>query len=135
MDELLIPNAAGCGGLLFSNRSPVDRTEPIDTYWVRVTGQNLDASANVYGGDTQTHPGCLFVKMARQWSGWSGELTWGSLEGELVLRCSHDGLGHVSIQIDLQSGPMPSDWRVTATVMTEAGQLEHIARRAELFFG
>jgi hypothetical protein len=30
---------------------------------------------------------------------------------------------------------MPDDWRVVATVMAEAGQLEDIARRAAVFFG
>jgi hypothetical protein len=47
----------------------------------------------------------------------------------------HDGLGHISIQVNLRSGHMPADWTVRATVMAEAGQLEDIARRAALFFG
>lgn len=135
MEELLIPNATGCGGLLFSERSPASRTDAIDTFFVRVTGQNLDAAAWVYAGYASSHPGGLFANLARHWSGWSGELTWGSLEGELTLRCSHDGLGHVTIRVDLRPSVMRSDWMVTVTVMTEAGQLEHIARRADLFFG
>jgi hypothetical protein len=80
-------------------------------------------------------PARLFAEMARPGSGWHGELVWESLEGELALRCSHDHLGHISIRIELRSGPMPDDWRVAATVMAEAGQLERIARDAAAFFG
>ena len=77
----------------------------------------------------------MFDHMARQWSGWAGELAWEALEGELGLRCSHDGLGHVAIRAILRSGHMTDDWQVEATVMTEAGQLERLARNALLFFG
>jgi len=77
----------------------------------------------------------MFADMARQWSGWSGELVWESLEGELSIRCSRDRVGHIFFRVELRSGPMPEDWRVVATVLAEAGQLESIARRAELFFG
>lgn len=138
LDEFLIPSAAGSGGLLFHDRSPVDPAEPIDGFSVRVTDHNLSAIAHVYAGVSgcaPSHPAPLFVDMARKWSGWPGELVWESLEGELALRCSHDRLGHISIRVELRSGQMPDDWRVGATVMAEAGQLEDIARRAALFFG
>jgi hypothetical protein len=36
-DEFSIPSAVGCGELLFYQRYPPDRTEPIDSFWVRVT--------------------------------------------------------------------------------------------------
>jgi hypothetical protein len=73
--------------------------------------------------------------MALQWAGWAGELVWQSLERELTLRCSRDRAGHIFIRVELRSGPMPEDWRVFATVRAEAGQLESIAQRAQLFFG
>ncbi|RLT18034.1 MAG: hypothetical protein DWI28_05245 [Planctomycetota bacterium] len=73
--------------------------------------------------------------MARQWAGWSGELVWESLEGELAIRCSRDRVGHIFIRVELRSGPYTEDWRVVVTVLAEAGQLETIARRAEMFFG
>ena len=64
----------------------------------------------------------------------------GSLHGsrsdrELVLSCTQDRTGHVSMGVELRSGPTPGDWVVRSTVMAEAGQLEEIARRAALFFG
>ena len=135
MDEFLISSAAGDGGLHFFQRSPPDPNKPIDGFWVRVTDHNLSAAAQVYGGYVPSHPASLFADMARQWAGWSGELEWQSLEGELTIRCSRDRFGHIFIRLELRSGHMPEDWRVVATVMAEAGQLEGIALRAEMFFG
>ena len=60
---------------------------------------------------------------------------WESLDRELVLSCTQDRTGHVSMGVELRSGPKPGDWVVRSTVMAEAGQLEEIARRAALFFG
>jgi len=135
LDEFLIPSAAGSGGLLFYDRSPVDRAQPIGGFWVRVMNHNLSATGQVYAGYAPSHPASLFADMARQWSGWHGELVWESLEGELAIRCSYDRLGHIAIRVEFRSGHMPDDWQVMATVMAEAGQLEDIARRAAIFFG
>jgi hypothetical protein len=135
LEEFLIPSAAGSGGLLFYDRSPHDPVEPVDSYWVRVTDHNLSASGQVYAGYARTNPALLFADMARQWSGWTGVLLWESLEGELAMRCSRDRVGHIFIRVELRSRQMPGDWRVDATIMAEAGQLEDISRRAALFFG
>ena len=135
MDEFLIPSTDGSGGLLFYDRSPVDRAKSMEGFSVRVTDHNLSATGQVYAGYVPRNPALLFADMARQWSGWPGEVVWESLEGELALRCSHDGLGHISIRVELSSGPWSDDWRVTATIMAEAGQLDRIAQRAAAFFG
>jgi hypothetical protein len=135
VDEFLIPSADGIGGLLFYDRSPPDPTNPIGSFCVRVSDHDLSATGQVYAGYAPSHPGRLFADMAARWSGWPDVLTWDSLEGELALRCSHDRLGHIAIRVELRSGPPHNDWRVDATVMAEAGQLEAIARRAASFFG
>jgi hypothetical protein len=129
---LLIENAADSGGLLFYERQPDDRAKSMEGFWIRITGQNLLCAGQVYTGVLTTDPAGLFAELARQWT---GEISWVSLEGELALRCRHDRRGHISIQIDLRSGPMPHDWRVVATVMAEAGQLDRIAQKAVAFFG
>lgn len=135
MDEFFIPSTAGNGGLLFYDRSPYDLTQPIGSFWVRVSDHNLSAAGHVYAGYGYSHPVELFAAMAARWTGWPDELTWNSPERELVLRCTHDRLGHIALRVELQWGPMDDDWRVEATVMTEAGQLEALANRAALFFG
>jgi len=135
MDEFQIPSANGCGGLLFYDRTPFDPEKPVDYYWVRLTDHNLSAVAQVWGGYLAGHPARVFEEMARRWSGWLDEMRWESLEGEMVLRCTHDRKGHISIRVTLRSGPLEHDWEVIATVMAEAGQLEDIVRRGRTFFG
>jgi Family of unknown function (DUF6228) len=135
LDEFLIPSASGAGYLLFFNRLPDDRKEPIGSFSVRVTDHNLSAVTGVYAGYVHSNPVKLFADMARQWRGWKGELSWSSLDSEMTLACSRDRLGHVAIRVRLRPRHMPYDWQVEATVMTEAGQLEAIAKRATLFFG
>jgi hypothetical protein len=135
LDEFLIPNLAGGGGLLFFDRLPIDRTKPIEQFSVRVTDHNLSAVSQVHAGYAPRNPAILFAEMARQWTGWPGELVWESIEGELILRCSHDGRGHISVGIELRRGPEPDDWQIEATILTEAGQLQQIAQRAASFFG
>ncbi len=135
MDEFLIKSPHGSGELLFYDRSPYDPTEPLNGYWVRITDRNLSATGKVYAGYAPSHPAKLFADMALQWSGWPGEMTWRSLEGELALHCRHDGSGHISIRVELLSGWIADEWRVEATTMAEAGQLDAIALRAAAFFG
>lgn len=135
MDEFMIPSASGEGGLLFYGRLPTDKTQPIQSFWLRITDHNLSATGQVYAGYCSSHPVPLFEEMARQWSGWPGKLSWASLEGELEIYGSHDRLGHITIRIELCSSTLSDNWIVAATVMAEAGQLEDIARRAALFFG
>lgn len=135
MEEFLIPSVNGSGGLLFYDRTPFETDKPILNYMVRVTDHNLSAIAKVWGGYASQHPATYFEEMARRWSGWTEELRWNSLENEMVLQCSHDRKGHISILVTLRSGPMEDDWEVAATMMAEAGQLDDIARRARAFFG
>jgi hypothetical protein len=135
LDEFLLPSADCEGGLLFYQRMPPDLDEPIDHFWVRIASQNLSATTQVYAGDEPFHPATLFTDMARQWAGWSGELVWQSLCGELKMRCTRDRRGHIVIGVELRSEQSSSDWRVMASVLTEAGQLETHARRAVSFFG
>jgi hypothetical protein len=77
LNEFLITSATSSGELVFYDRSPQDPAEPLDGFWVRVTDQNLSAAGHVDAGYVRLHPAPLFADMARQWSGWSGELIWG----------------------------------------------------------
>ncbi|MFO0967827.1 MAG: DUF6228 family protein [Gemmataceae bacterium] len=134
MDTFKIPIGTE-HGLTFLNRLPEDRAQPVEHFRVRIEDANLVAEADVYAEYASEHPARLFEEMARQWSGWAGELTFESLERELQLRCVHDKLGHITIHVVLRSGCYPEDWRVEASVKTEAGQLERLARDARAFFG
>jgi hypothetical protein len=135
MDTFVIANASGTGALEFFERTPADPQRPLERFMVRLTAQDLCAVGRVYRCHTETHPGALFAQMAASWRGWRGEFVWDSLEGELDLRCTQDRTGHVFLRVALRSGATENDWVVAATVVTEAGQLEGLARRAACFFG
>ena len=74
----------------------------------------------------------MFVEMAADWRGWTGEKAWQSLEGELQLRAVTDGRGHVGLLAQLSEGAPPV-WTVTLSLALEAGQLERLARDARAF--
>jgi hypothetical protein len=130
-----IPSAAGAGSLEFFERTPADTRRPVERFKVRLTDQELSAIGRVYASGSERSPAPLFARMAVNWNGWQGEVSWAALAGELSLRCTQDRAGHVTIRVELRSGPGENDWSVRSTIMTEAGQLDEIARQAELFFG
>jgi len=132
-ESFLIKSVSGGGSLEFLGPGVIGGEYGAFGYRVRLTDANLSAAAEVYYdlGD----PTGLIRDMAERWRGWDGELVWGSLEGELTLRCTQDRAGHVSIGVELTSVPYTCGWSIRATIMAEAGQLEDIARRAEAFFG
>ena len=103
MDEFLVQSANGVAQLVFYDRTPADRDQPIEGYWVRLVDLNLTAAGSVYAGYANSHPASLFAEMSRQWSGWTGELEWQSLEYELALRCTNDRRGHIRIAVQLGS--------------------------------
>jgi len=135
MNSFLIQSASRAGSLEFFERTPPDPRMPIERFKVRLIDPDLSAAGRVYVGHGDLHPAPLFAQMSANWKGWQGEYMWESLNGELSLRCVQDRTGHVSIGVELRSGPTESDWAVRSTVMAEAGQLEELARQAVLFFG
>ena len=133
MGSFLIKSVSGGGSLEFLDCRVSDDEYRFFDYGVKLVDANLSASTNVRHdmGD----PAALFRRMAERWKGWDGELVWGSIEGELTLRFTQDRAGHVTIGVELRSGPHECNWSIRATIMAEAGQLEDLARRAEAFFG
>jgi hypothetical protein len=137
VDEFLVLSADGIARLLFFDRQPRDRDQPIEEYSVKVTAPNLSAEASVYAGYAHSHPAPLFAEMAARWRGWERELEWESLESELSLQCRHDRRGHIRIAVRLGSrmGAWEFSWEVKAAVMAEGGQLDRLAGDAAGFFG
>lgn len=135
MESLTIKSVSGDGRIEFFDRVPFDSGLPLEKFWIRITDLNFSAAAEIDGKYTNFHPLKLFTDMAERWRGWAGEQQWLSIENNLHLRCTQDPTGNVSIRIALNSGPMGWDWSASATVVSEAGQLDAIARRAVAFFG
>jgi hypothetical protein len=108
-----------------------ESAEPL--YWqVTLTSGGLNASTRI-DLDAIRHwvapIGDFFAELAADWRGWQGARTWGT--GPLVLSATHDGLGHVALNVELETNVYDEpDWRACATVHLEAGQLDHVARDA-----
>jgi hypothetical protein len=104
----------------------------LDYFTCHISGPSLDASARVYAyrchGLVE-----LFEGMARDWRGWTRAKEWESLEGELRLACSTDGLGHVRIIVSLRPSLYPDEWQVSGIGLVDAGQLDDLASAARRF--
>jgi len=103
-----------------------------DEWPVVLSGPGLTARHRVYA--YRPHGGFdrMFKEMAAAWRGWEGEKVWRSLEGELRLVCTHDGLGRVTIVVGLQMD-FPAEWSAEVTLLVEPGQLDALAKAAADF--
>jgi len=97
-----------------------------------LTHLGLTASTTVYEHDFAGLT-ALFLEMARDWKGWKGSKDWRSLEGEMELKASADGLGHVRLEVSLGPNADPDDWRARAVIQLDAGSLAAKAAAIEQF--
>ena len=104
-----------------------------EEFWIaELSGHGVSARRRVYA--YRPHGGFdgTFKEMSAAWRGWEGEKTWRSLESELQIVSTHDGLGHVKIAVELRMNSK-ADWRVRGVLVVEAGQLDGLAAEAEEF--
>jgi hypothetical protein len=89
--------------------------------------EGASLSSEIPFGDPANHRlAALFVSLARDWKGWKGVREWESEESALRLAASHDGLGHINLEIVLrrQRG-RPGDWIAATTIVLDAGLTGH----------
>jgi len=79
-------------------------------------------------------PSLMFDDIARQWRGWDGKKEWAALEGQLRLTASSDLTGHIELLVIMRDYSDPAEWRLQATLLLEAGQLEELARAVKKVF-
>ena len=95
---------------------------------VEVEDEGLKARTSVLLGPDRVEPPLseLFDEIAASWRGWHGTKDWDGMEGGLTLSCTHDGPGHIAINVELRhlSG---AGWVVRTVVRVDAGQLDEIA--------
>src|SRR5712671_6177511 len=101
-------------------------------FLARLTGPNFQGTAKVYEYEP-AHLTEFFAGLAANWKGWPGKREWSSLEGELAFGASIDSTGHISLSVQLHSGPYPFDWKLSAMILIEAGQLDCIANDVSAF--
>lgn len=75
----------------------------------------------------------FFRELASARTGFDGERSYDSLEGQLSIRCTHDGRGTVACDVTLAQ-PSPPTWSFTAHLDLGAGaHLERIAADVDGF--
>jgi len=92
------------------------------------TGHRVDAA---YGPAGALAP--YFASLAADWRGWTGERTWKAVDGTLCFTATHDGLGHIALQVELREGVWLDAWQARATLNLEAGALDAVAADAARF--
>lgn len=64
-------------------------------------------------------------QLADDWHGWPGQRNWHALEGEMTVAATHDGRGHVTLQVTVRrhrSSHADDAWSATIALTLEAGE-------------
>jgi hypothetical protein len=101
-------------------------------FLARLTGPNFHGTAKVYEYEP-AHLVEFFAGLAANWRGWPGKREWSSLEGELAFSATIDSTGHISLSVQFRSGSYPFNWKLSAMILMEAGQLDCIATDVSAF--
>ena len=109
-DWVEIKSSEGAACLTLSEPEAVRGGDPPGYFTATVVDANLRASSRVYAYEASSIAD-LFEDLARNWRGWDGTKSGGSLEGDLCLDCESDRLGHTFIRVTLTSGPYDRSWR------------------------
>jgi hypothetical protein len=115
-------------------REPDDRMKELTYLTICLSDSNLSATARIYGYMSEGLVG-LFEAVAREWRSFRGPISWSSLECELNVEITHDGLGRFSIVNNLTESSIDPAWEVTNTVIVETSQLDRIAYELRTFIG
>jgi uncharacterized protein DUF6228 len=101
----------------------------VHTMLVEVGDEGLTAGGHsTFEGRTSENLRDFLAGLAKDWRGWQGARTWTSMEGEMTLEASHDGLGHVTIAVTLRRAERPGDpdaWSARIVLTLEAGEELH----------
>lgn len=106
-----------------------------DGYTVTYRGNDVHACCGVYEFMQGDNLATLFQRVASFRRPWPGVEEWRSLEGEFSLAATCSSLGVVTFTASLSGLPgAPEEWRLTASLTSELGQLQRLAEEACLFF-
>ena len=111
----------------------LDPTE--DGFTVAYHSIDVQASCGVYEFLHNDGIATLLQRLASFERPWPGSEQWSSLEGEFSISATCSPLGIVTFIVDLSGLPgAPEEWRLVASLTSELGQLQRLARRASSFF-
>jgi hypothetical protein len=125
IDEVVIQSANSPGRLVLSY--PEYRGDSSLNYFVAtVEDAGLEASSRLYAFRADALLD-LFKDLAANWKGWEGEKLGSTIEGDLLLTCTSDSLGHTFVRVRLR--PYMHNWEVETIIQLDAAQLEEITKR------
>jgi hypothetical protein len=112
---------------------PEDEYERLGEYWIaELSCGGLGASLRFYDFAIK-ELGAFLERLAAEWRGWSGERSWSSLEGDVKLTATHNGLGTISVKACLRTEAAAHHrWSACAELVLDAGALDRITREAQL---
>ena len=106
-----------------------------DYFHVETTNPEYSGAVRVWAYTDSHGLANLFEAVAGDWQGWHGEKKWSSIEGEFSIVATSDKLGHISFAVEMHHDFGATEpWRLKATVVVDAAQLEAIAKNAKDFF-
>jgi hypothetical protein len=127
MEELVIRSSHSGGTITLSERREGYFRISFDSPAIRF-------SKTIYGYTDHGALVRMFEQMTAEWQGWAGNKEWTSLESDMALRCMHDGLGHIDLELELQEWSSDDRWNAKAHLVIDAGQLEVTAYHLQQFF-
>jgi hypothetical protein len=101
---------------------------------VSLTSDSISATKGVYGYMQIDRLPALFDSIAADWKGWKGKKEWKTIESDLQLAATHDGLGHVRLEVRITNQDPEDNWTVTADLFFDAGSLDSIAKSINEYF-
>lgn len=119
--------------VVFDARS-FDSKDWLASYFVSLHSPNMKGTVRVDNPPYGISPLEFFSSIASDWKGWSGEKSWGSIEGEFDLTAESDRTGHIIIRARIFEGHSPPSSQLETTLIFEAGQCENMAIEAAKFF-
>ena len=118
-----------------SDRELVFHSHTQEHFKVELRSEKLFASVDVWHSPETNDLNTFFQELAVFPNPWQGVKAWNSLEGEFSISATCAVLGQVTFTIKLCHLTRSSeDWQVEAELVTELGQIEKIAKGANVFF-
>lgn len=130
MDELVISRAPVAVSFSSPRRDGSDDPYAGESFVVTIAAEGLQTSRHVFMfGFDWAALSAFFADLAESWKGWQGEKAWHSIEHDLEITATADGLGHCDLAFEVRDGPAAT-WAVRVSeVRIDAGEdLSNLAR-------
>lgn len=123
MDLVLI--SEGPRGVKFRDPVRPDADDPYaDSRFIvelRDSGLHVERKVFMFEFDWE-NLAAYFLDLEESWKGWEGEKSWWSVEQDVAIVATSDGLGHCHLQITVRDGPNPTWQASMSDLKVDAGE-------------